>query len=316
MATLRALECLVAVLDHGSVTGAAARLHMSQPALSHQIAALERELGTPVVERLPRGVRPTVAGRAVLADARAALAAADRVLATGRAVALGAGGRLRIGCAESMTAGLLAPVLRAWHRQHPDVDIDLTELTSADALANLVSSGQADVAIGPRPSTWDGHSGLIGHEEIVATMATSAALSASGGPVTFADIADGPVVHYHRDNGLSGWLDEAAARHGVTLTAATRTRQATTAAQLAAAGLGVALVPTTALQSSYPGIVRRLDPRLTREVVALTATADDPVVRRFEANVRRRGIPVPSAIAAQLGSQQQAKLVHEFGGLP
>lgn len=308
MTTLRALECLVAVLDHGSVTEAAARLHMSQPALSHQIAALERELGTPVVERLPRGVRPTVAGRAVLADARAALAAADRVLATGRAVAKGAGGRLRIGCAESMTAGLLAPVLRAWHRQHPDVDIDLNELTSADALADLVASGQADIAIGPRPSRWDGHSGLIGHEEIVATMATSAALSAPGSPVTFADIADGPVVHYHRDNGLGSWLDEAAARHGVTLTAATRTRQATTAAQLAAAGLGLALVPTTALHSSYPGTVRRLAPRLTREVVALTATTDDPVVRRFEANVRRRGIPVPSAITAQLGSQQP---VHE-----
>ena len=309
MTTLRALECLVAVLEHGSVTEAAARLHMSQPALSHQLAALERELGTPVVERLPRGVRPTVAGRAVLADARAALAAADRVLATGRAVARGVGGRLRIGCAESMTAGLLAPVLRAWHRQHPDVGIELTELTSADALADLVSSGQADIAIGPRPSTWDGHSGLIGHEEIVATMATSAALS--GGPVTFADIADGPVVHYHRDNGLGGWLDEAAARHGVTLTAVTRTRQATTAAQLAAAGLGVALVPTTALHSSYPGIVRRLAPELTREVVALTATTDDPLVRRFEANVVRRGIPVPSAIAAQLRSEQQPKPVHE-----
>ena len=59
MVSMRALECLVAIVDQGSLTKAAAALHMSQPALSHQIAAIERELGTAVVERLPRGIRPT-----------------------------------------------------------------------------------------------------------------------------------------------------------------------------------------------------------------------------------------------------------------
>lgn len=63
MATLRALECLVALVDAGSLTRAAALLHMSQPALSHQIAALEREMETVVAERLPRGIRPKI-GRA------------------------------------------------------------------------------------------------------------------------------------------------------------------------------------------------------------------------------------------------------------
>ena len=59
MVSMRTLECLVSIVEHGSLTRAAADLHMSQPALSHQIAALERELGTPVIERRPRGVRPT-----------------------------------------------------------------------------------------------------------------------------------------------------------------------------------------------------------------------------------------------------------------
>jgi len=306
MATLRALECFVAVVEFGSVTEAAARLHMSQPALSHQIVALERELGTPVVERLPRGVRPTAAGRAVVADARAAVAAAERVVATGRAVATGAGGQLRIGCAESMTAGLLAPVLRAWHRRRPDVQLALTEVTSADALAELVSSGQADIGIGPRPSRWAGPVSLVGREEVVVAMATppagatAAVGGAATGPMTFAQVAEYPVVGYHPDNGLGGWLDEVAAQHGVTLTAVTRTRQATTAAQLAGAGLGVALVPTTALPSSFPGVVRPLEPPLTRDVVALLANPSDPLAQRFDADVRRRGVPVPAAIAAKL----------------
>ncbi|MEV4239010.1 MULTISPECIES: LysR family transcriptional regulator [unclassified Nocardia] len=297
MATLRALECLVAVLDYGSVTEAAARLHMSQPALSHQIAALEREIGTPVVQRLPRGVRPTAAGRAIVADARAALTAAERVVSTGRAIAEGTEGQLRIGCAESMTAGLLAPVLRAWHRRSPGIHLALTELSSADALAELAASGQVDIAIGPQPAHWDGQLDVIGTEEIVAVLPTTEQTSSA---LTFADIAAQPIVHYHPDNGLGVWLDQIAADHSVTLTAATRTRQATTAAQLAAAGLGVALVPTTALTASFSGAVASMKPRLTRNVVALTCTPNDPLVQRFTADLHRRGIPVPASIAAQL----------------
>ena len=84
MASMRALECLVTIVGQSSLTKAASALHMSQPALSHQIAAIERELGTPVIERLPRGIRPTAAGLATAAEARIALAAADRaVMAAG-----------------------------------------------------------------------------------------------------------------------------------------------------------------------------------------------------------------------------------------
>ena len=101
MISMRALECLVAIVEQGSLTQAAAVLHISQPALSHQIAAIERELGTPVIERLPRGIRPTAAGLAAVAEARIALAAADRAVVAGRRVAAGTGGRIRIACAET-----------------------------------------------------------------------------------------------------------------------------------------------------------------------------------------------------------------------
>src|ERR1700751_1210507 len=68
MISLRGLECLVTIVEQGSLTRAAAVLHISQPALSHQIAAIERELGTAVIERLPRGIRPTAAGLPVIAQ--------------------------------------------------------------------------------------------------------------------------------------------------------------------------------------------------------------------------------------------------------
>src|ERR1700754_3759078 len=148
MTTLRTLECLVALVDHGSVSAAAAALHMSQPALSHQIAALEKELGAPVVERLWRGVRVTAAGRASAEEARLALRAADQAIQVGRRVGEGEAGRLRIACAETMTAWLLVPVLRHWRSRRPNVNLDLTEFSSSDAMITSLEENRIDVAIG------------------------------------------------------------------------------------------------------------------------------------------------------------------------
>ncbi|MFC0437339.1 LysR family transcriptional regulator [Kutzneria buriramensis] len=291
MPTLRALECLVAVLDAGSITDAATALHMSQPALSHQLAALEKELGVAVVERLPRGVRATVAGRAIEADARVALAAGERVVETGRAVARGGAGQLRIACAESMTASLLAPVLRQWRRRHPDIRIALVEETRADALVRQLESGQADLAVGPRPTRWTGHSGLIGYEEVVVVLPQGHPL-ADRPAITFVELENEPIVHYDPENGLAAWLDSVAAHHGVVLTVAMRTRQAVTAAQLAAAGVGVAIVPRSAIHGRFAGVAVPMDPPLGRDVVCLVANPSDVVARRFETAVIGRGVRV------------------------
>jgi DNA-binding transcriptional LysR family regulator len=145
---------------------------------------------------------------------------------------------------------------------------------------------------------------VIGQEEIVAAMPAGHPLATRAPGVTFAELAAEPVVHYHPDNGLGGWLDAVAARHGVILTATMRTRQAATAAQLAAAGIGVALVPTTALAATYAGALRRLDPPLQRQVVSLIADPADTLVQRFSADIRRHGVPIPAPITAKLDEPQ------------
>ena len=110
MAWLRALECLVAVADTGSITQAAQLLHSSQPAVSHQPAALERETRTALLRQEPRGVRLTAAGRAAVADARRAIEAVGSAWAVGEA----AGGVPRLACAQSevisATWGSAAPI--------------------------------------------------------------------------------------------------------------------------------------------------------------------------------------------------------------
>jgi DNA-binding transcriptional LysR family regulator len=131
MPSLRALECLVAVADSGSVTQAARLLHSSQPAVSHQLAALEREAGTALLRREPRGVKLTPAGRAALADARRAIEAAASAVRSARAVGEATGGSLRLACAQSLVS-VLAPVVRVWHHRHPEVTITMPESTSAE----------------------------------------------------------------------------------------------------------------------------------------------------------------------------------------
>jgi DNA-binding transcriptional LysR family regulator len=174
MMSMRALECLVTITEQGSLTQAAAVLHLSQPTLSHQIAAIERELGTPVIERLPRGIRPTAAGLAAAAEARVALAAADRAVMAGKRVAAGTGGRIRIACVETMTAWVLVPVLRAWQREYPDVELDLKEYTSADRMLDVLLAGGTDLTVGPRPTRAAGHIEILGQEEIVVVAAAGA----------------------------------------------------------------------------------------------------------------------------------------------
>jgi DNA-binding transcriptional LysR family regulator len=95
MASLRALECLVAVADSGSITQAARLLHSSQPAVSHQLAVLERETRTILVRREPRGVTLTPAGRAAIGDARRAVEAAAAAVRSARAAGEAVGGVLR-----------------------------------------------------------------------------------------------------------------------------------------------------------------------------------------------------------------------------
>jgi DNA-binding transcriptional LysR family regulator len=303
MVSLRTLECLVAIVEQGSLTKAAAALHMTQPALSHQIAAVERELGTPVVERLPRGIRPTAAGLAAVAEARIALAAADRAVIAGRRVAAGAGGRIRIACAETMTAWVLVPVLRSWRRRLPDVELDLKEYTSADRMLEELRGGGTDVTVGPRPtaatvsaasvtaSAADGHIEVLGREEVV-VVASPEHRFAGMDAVPLAELSTEPLVHYNRGNGFGVWLDQLAAQHGVVLPQPTlRTGSPRTAAQLAAAGMGVAVVPFSALTPRPGGTIRSIDPLELRDVIVTVAAPHDDLLRRFVADLKRRGLP-------------------------
>ena len=126
---LRHLRYFVAVAEELHFGRAAKRLHIAQPPLSRQIRDLEREIGTPLFERIPRGVELTPAGSAFLPEARLTLAQADRAQRSAQRAARGETGRLRVGFVEAAThSGILPDVLSFFRMHLPSVGLSLFEL--------------------------------------------------------------------------------------------------------------------------------------------------------------------------------------------
>src|SRR3712207_3874353 len=134
--TLRQLQYLVTVVDEGSFARAAPALYVSQPTLSQQIRALEREVGGALLERLGRGVRPTPAGEAFLPAARAALAAAERARHSARMVLELEAGELEIATVGTVALGLLPRVMRRWGARYPRRHVRMNEHRDARVLAD------------------------------------------------------------------------------------------------------------------------------------------------------------------------------------
>ncbi|MFB7055015.1 LysR family transcriptional regulator [Streptomyces vinaceus] len=278
MTTLRQLEYLVTVVDTGSFTRAAELLHVSQPALSHQVRALERDAGGPLLERLPRAVRLTPMGRAMLPHARAALADAERArTAARRAVGLD-GGEIQVAAVYSITLGILLPVLRTWHERHPQVRVRLMEFPHTDALLAAMAAGRADLAVGPVPREWDGPVRELGEEEFVLAVPAD---DPAPDRVPLADLADRSWVHYAPGNGLAEVVDQACAAAGFRPRAAVRTEQTAAAPLLAATGLGTALVPESVVPSGFAGRVLRPEPPVRRMLAAYTRPHPDPLTTAF-----------------------------------
>src|ERR1700733_13836884 len=279
--SLRQLEYFVAVVDEGSFTAAAARLHVSQPGLSHQMQALERQLGGPLLERLPRGVRLTPAGRTALPHARASIAHAERAAPAAQRAPRTDAGQLPVGTLFSISVGVLPPALATWRRRYPDVQVRLVEFRHTNDLIAAMEAGQADVAVGPTPPGWDGPVREIGAEEFVVAAAPGTQLPGTGETVSLAGLADRDWVHFTPPSGLADVLDAACAAAGFTPRAAVRTEQAPSALNLAHAGLGVTLLPGNVIPAALGGVPRPPAPPVGRPLAAYTRVRPDPITAVF-----------------------------------
>src|SRR5258705_3854628 len=151
---LRQLHYLIAIVDEGSFTRGAEQLLDAQPSLSQQIKRLEQELGGPLLERLPTGVRLTAAGKAFLPEARAAVAHAERATRNARSALGLEAGELEVATVTSIAFGVLPPAFDVLHDRYPATTISLREYTHRRALDDAVRLGVGDIAVGPRAPQW------------------------------------------------------------------------------------------------------------------------------------------------------------------
>jgi DNA-binding transcriptional LysR family regulator len=301
MATsLRQLEYFVQVVDQGSFTAAAARLHISQPGLSHQVQALERDLGGPLLERLPRSVRLTPAGRVALPHARASLAHADRACSAARRASGVDAGELHVGTLFSISVGVLPKALAAWRRIYPDIQVRLVEFRRSGDLIAAMEAGQADLAVGPTPPDWDGPAVAIGSEEFVIAAAATSDLRRDPPVVRLADLATREWVHFTPPSGLADVLNEACAAAGYEPRAAVRTEQAPSALSLASEGLGITLVPGNVVPATFDGVLLRPDPPVQRHLSVYTRVRPDPITAAFVTAISDKTLATPVHIRTAL----------------
>jgi LysR family transcriptional regulator, hydrogen peroxide-inducible genes activator len=164
--TVRQLECLVAVAEHGSFRRAATALGISQPALSMQIQAAEQLLGIQVFERDRRSVLVTPAGDDVLGRAREALAAIDGVADAARQHGEPLIGPLRLGVIPTVAPYWLPALLPSVRTRYPRLELILREDQTQRLLAQL-GAGQLDVAMLAIPVPGDVTTAMIAREQFL-----------------------------------------------------------------------------------------------------------------------------------------------------
>ena len=137
------VQSFVAVLDAGSLSGAAKKLGAQQPTLSRHVAALEAQLGTPLFERTGRGVAPTALALAIADDARAMQVGAEQLQQRLARQRSRTGGTVRITSSQVAASHLLPPLLAALQAAEPAIEV---ELVASNQLTNLLRR-EADIAV-------------------------------------------------------------------------------------------------------------------------------------------------------------------------
>jgi DNA-binding transcriptional LysR family regulator len=278
---LRQLQYFVAVVDEGNFTRAAQRLYVAQPSLSKQLAALEAELGGPLIERLTRGIRLTPSGKAFLPEARAAMLSAERARRAARMSHDLEVGELEIATVLSIAVGLLPGSIRRLREKHPGIVVVLREYLRREVLEEEVRSGVADIAIGPRPRGWDGPAASLGWEEFVIVLPEGDPLLDEDGPIELSDLADRRWVLPAPAAGMAPLIAAVCRDAGFVPQPAVHSSQVEALARFAACGLGPTMLPSNVVAPDLQHLVRRLRRPMVRELAAYTRSEWSPLAGAF-----------------------------------
>lgn len=286
---LRQYEYALAVADEGSMTAAAERLRITQPSLSQQIGTLEKHLGVQLFTRTPSGVTVTVAGRAFLAEAEIATTASRRAVTAARAANGELAGELIVAVHMGLGARQLPQALGQLRKRHPKLQVTLHEEPDPADMERLLRQGTLDMVLVHRiPSgcAFDAHP--LGEETYVAVVPKGHPRLSSGASLRLEDLAQEGWVRFRRTSLLDDYLARQLATAGLSPHTVARASQISTAVRLVAQGLGVTVVPASAIPEGFEELACPLSPSLTEPVLV---------------GVRRNPGPAEMAMIDQLDNQ-------------
>lgn len=262
----RQLRAFLALAESRSFTRAAALTHLSQPAFSALIRALEEQLGLRLFDRTTRSVELTVEGRLFEESSRRVLLEAQQAVADMRALAARRRGRVSLALLPSLAAAWLPSVLADFHARHPDIQLEVADVLS-EACIERVRSGRADFALASsRADTPELRTQLFCSDRFHLVCRRQHPL-AKLRPPRMTDVAAYPLVQLSRDSSVRHQV-EAAARPRQ-LHTVMELDQLSSVAGMLRAGFGVSLVPELALfHFRHPELVTRpmQGAKLTRQI--------------------------------------------------
>jgi DNA-binding transcriptional LysR family regulator len=280
---LKRFECFVAVAEELHFGRAATRLNMSQPPLSLQIKALERELGVKLFHRTSKSVRLTPAGDALLPEARGTLESSARAFETVRRARTGEAGRLTLGFVNPAMDGFLSRVVKSFKQERPHLELELREMTSTQQLAAIKAG---NIHAGFIRHGWLDCSGLetlvVRRESYVLALPDDHCLNGQAS-IPIERLTDIPLILYPRSAQprLYDAMIASFQKAGVTPRIVQEALSKHTALSLVSAGLGCALVPESVMAWRRDGVTfSRVAGELpTVEIAAVWPQKPHPAVK-------------------------------------
>jgi DNA-binding transcriptional LysR family regulator len=245
---LNHLAIFQAVASSASVSGGALRLHISQSAVSKQLGEFERHLGAILFDRLPRGVRLTEAGRLLLGYANRLFAIeAEAEQALGDLQHLRRG-RIAIGASRSIGGYLLPPLLAAYRRRHPGVELSLqvenTESVERKLIAGEIDIGFTEGMLGSELLDYQ----LFAQDELVLIAAPDHPAVARA-PLPLAALAEFPLLMHEPGSGTRAITEKALAAKKLSLRPAMTLASTEALKQTVATGIGLAILSAVAIRT-------------------------------------------------------------------
>ncbi|GAA3256279.1 LysR family transcriptional regulator [Nonomuraea helvata] len=299
MIDTRRLRTLRAVADHGTVTAAAAALHLTPSAVSQQLVALEHEVGHRLFTRDGRGVHLTAVGKIMLGHANEVLAQLERAEAEVAAYTTGEAGEVTVACFATAISAVLSPAITALRATSPGVRVRVLDAEGDHSLAMLLD-GEADLAITVEyrgaPDAADRRLARLPlyAEPFDLVLPQEHPLAESA---TLVSLSDATWIGPYPGNPVHDVITFACRQSGFTPNLAHCSDDFRAVVALVGAGAGVALVPRLALRDmALTGVAVRQTPGPERRVFAAIRRGADahPLLRPLLSALR--------AIAGSLGT--------------